>query len=93
MGVALKTAACSALYTPPHGCCLVLFCLASQSGHAYHCFCSSERLDALRTSQKRRGLMPMYDRACLSLTQEEVQAKRDAGESFTIRFKVRRMSS
>ena len=60
-----------------------------QSGHAYHCFCSSERLDELRASQKRRGLMPMYDRACLSLTPEEVQARHDAGESFTIRFKVR----
>ena len=31
----------------------------------------------------------MYDRACLGLSNEEVQARMDAGEPHTIRFKVR----
>ncbi len=55
---------------------------------AYHCFCSSERLDELREEQQSLGLPTKYDKKCRYLTLEEKQEKLDAGEAFTIRLKV-----
>ncbi|MGE0082056.1 MAG: glutamate--tRNA ligase [Thiohalomonadaceae bacterium] len=31
------------------------------SGHAYHCYCSTEELDAMRQAQRARGEKPRYD--------------------------------
>lgn len=39
-----------------------------QNGHAYPCFCSSERLSRLREAQARQGRPTLYDRACMSLS-------------------------
>jgi len=36
-------------------------------GHAYHCFCSRERLDRLRESQRATGEKPRYDHHCRDL--------------------------
>jgi glutamyl-tRNA synthetase len=33
-------------------------------GEAYHCWCSKERIDALREEQMKRGLKPRYDGHC-----------------------------
>ncbi len=57
-------------------------------GHAYPCFCSQERLDALKEAQLARGEMPKYDRCCLGLPAEEVQERLAAGEQATVRFRV-----
>ena len=54
----------------------------------YHCFCSSERLDELRTQQQELWLPTRYDKKCRFLTEEEKKMKIDAGESYTIRLKV-----
>ena len=35
-----------------------------QEGSAYHCYCSKERLDALRAEQMARKEKPRYDRHC-----------------------------
>ncbi|GAA5784803.1 glutamate--tRNA ligase [Chitiniphilus shinanonensis] len=32
------------------------------SGHAYHCYCSKEELDAMRSAAEARGEKPRYDR-------------------------------
>lgn len=32
-----------------------------EAGTAYHCYCSSEELDAMREEQRARGLKPRYD--------------------------------
>ncbi len=32
-----------------------------RSGHAYHCYCSKEELDAMRDAQRARGEKPRYD--------------------------------
>lgn len=61
-----------------------------KSGHAYHCFCTSERLDQMRKDQELRKLPPMYDRQCLHLKPEEVSTRIAAGEPFVIRLKVPR---
>jgi len=34
------------------------------SGDAYHCYCTPEELDALRTEQREKGLKPRYNRRC-----------------------------
>lgn len=58
------------------------------SGHAYRCFCSKERLDEMRERQTQNKQAPMYDRKCLDLPQSEIEAKLQAGESFVIRQKI-----
>jgi glutamyl-tRNA synthetase len=57
-------------------------------GHAFKCFCSSERLDGLRKEQQKAGKQPGYDGCCLSLTPAEVAAKEAAGEPYVVRMKV-----
>lgn len=58
------------------------------SRDAYHCFCSSERLDELREGQTARKEKPAYDRKCLSLPAAEVERRIAAGERPVVRFKV-----
>ena len=57
-------------------------------GHAYRCFCTPERLDALRKEQIANKETPRYDGHCLSLSEEEIQEKMDRGEPYVIRMKV-----
>ncbi|CAH0485857.1 unnamed protein product [Peronospora farinosa] len=59
-----------------------------ESGHAYRCFCTSERLRKLRESQTRHGEATMYDRACLGLDEKEVEERVASGEPYTIRLKI-----
>lgn len=59
-----------------------------ESGHAYYCFCSSERLDALREEQKKEKQGQGYDRHCRNLTAEEREEYRRQGIKPVIRFKV-----
>jgi glutamyl-tRNA synthetase len=58
------------------------------SGHAYECFCSPERLAALREEQRKAGRPPGYDRHCRNLTDEERRACRDQGIEPVVRLKV-----
>lgn len=55
---------------------------------AYYCFCSPQRLEELKNSQQAAGLPTHYDRECLKLSNDEVQAKLAAGERYVVRFKV-----
>jgi glutamyl-tRNA synthetase len=60
-----------------------------EEGKAYKCFCTSERLDALRAEQaKDKKGHQGYDRKCRSLSEAERAAKEAAGEAFVIRFKI-----
>lgn len=59
-----------------------------ESGNAYRCFCSSETLDAMRKEQQENKSFVKYDRRCLHLSESEISAKLDAGESHTIRLKM-----
>ncbi len=58
------------------------------SGKAFYCFCSRERLDAVRREQQRAGETPRYDGHCLSLDPEEARARVAAGEEHVIRLAV-----
>jgi glutamyl-tRNA synthetase len=57
-----------------------------ESGHAYRCYCTPERLDAMRKEQEAQKLPPRYDRRCRYLTPEERAANDAAGIAWTVRF-------
>jgi glutamyl-tRNA synthetase len=59
-----------------------------ESNHAYHCFCTKERLDEMRAHQEASHQAPMYDRKCLYLSKEEVEEKLANGEPHVIRQKI-----
>ena len=59
-----------------------------ESGHAYYCFCTKERLEEARAEAEAKGETFKYDKHCLHLSKEEVQAKLDAGESYVIRQNI-----
>jgi glutamyl-tRNA synthetase len=57
-------------------------------GNAYYCYCSPERLDAMRKEQEARKQPSGYDRLCRDLSPQERAAKEAAGIKPVIRFKV-----
>ncbi|KAI0327285.1 glutamyl-tRNA synthetase [Cubamyces sp. BRFM 1775] len=57
-----------------------------ESGHAYRCFCSPDKLAATREKLARTGSNSTYDKACLHLTEEEAARKVRAGEKFIVRL-------
>ena len=58
------------------------------SGGAFRCFCSKERLDALRRSQQANGETPRYDGLCRSLTPAESRDRAANGEPYVVRLAV-----
>ena len=50
-----------------------------ESGHAYYCFCTQERLKSLNSK---------YDRHCLKLSKEEIEEKLKNNEPHVIRLKL-----
>ncbi|MBE5791468.1 MAG: glutamate--tRNA ligase [Clostridiales bacterium] len=59
-----------------------------ESGHAYYCFCTKERLEEARAEAEKKGESFKYDKHCLHLSKEEIQAKLDAGEPYVIRQNI-----
>ena len=57
-------------------------------GDAYYCYCSPERLDAMRKAQMERKQPSGYDRLCRSLTPQKRAAKEAQGIKPVVRFKV-----
>lgn len=58
------------------------------NNHAFHCFCSSDRLNEMRQQQMAAGNTAKYDGLCSKLSLAEANARIDAGESFVVRMKV-----
>jgi glutamyl-tRNA synthetase len=58
------------------------------AGHAFHCFCTAERLDEMRAAQRAAGENPRYDGHCLDLSAEDVHARLGAGEAHVIRMRI-----
>ena len=58
------------------------------SGHAYYCFCSKERLAALKEECEQQGKQYRYDRHCLNLSREEIEQKLAEGVPYVIRQKM-----
>jgi len=59
-----------------------------ESGHAYYCFCTPERLEMVRKEQLSRKENPRYDGLCRRLDPNEAQARVSKGERHVVRFKV-----
>lgn len=57
-------------------------------GRAYRCFCTPERLDAMRASQAAAKKPPGYDGLCRSVPADESKA-RAGSEGFVVRFRMK----
>lgn len=55
-----------------------------ESGHAYYCFCTSERLESLKDENGIGG----YDNHCRDLSKDEIEANLKAGIPYVIRQKM-----
>ncbi|PNH20545.1 glutamate--tRNA ligase [Lachnospiraceae bacterium] len=55
-----------------------------EAGEAYYCFCDEARLNSLKKTVNGETIM-QYDKHCLHLSKEEVEAKLAAGEPYVIR--------
>ena len=60
-----------------------------EKGEAYYCFCDKERLDSLRQSIDGKEVS-IYDKHCLHLSKEEVEANLSAGKPYVIRQNIPR---
>ena len=60
-----------------------------ETGNAYYCFCDKERLASLKTEVGEDGKeITIYDKHCLHLSKEEIQANLDAGKPYVIRMNM-----
>ena len=55
-----------------------------EKGEAYYCFCDKERLEGLKQTVAGKEIS-VYDKHCLSLSKEEVEANLAAGKPYVIR--------
>ncbi|MFI3176976.1 MAG: glutamate--tRNA ligase [Eubacteriales bacterium] len=60
-----------------------------EQGEAYYCFCDKERLATLSSEVSGKSIN-MYDKHCLSLSQEEIAEKLEAGIPYVIRQNIPR---
>ena len=58
------------------------------NGHAFRCFCTPERLEAMRAAQRAAGLPQKYDGLCLAIPADESGPRAESGEPFVVRMKV-----
>lgn len=56
-----------------------------EKGEAYYCFCDKERLASLKMEVVEGKEISIYDKHCLHLSKEEVEANLAAGKPFVIR--------
>jgi glutamyl-tRNA synthetase len=58
------------------------------TGAAYRCFCTRERLDAMRAAHRETKVFPGYDRHCRSIPPDESERQAAGGEAHVVRMKV-----
>lgn len=59
-----------------------------QTGHAYRCFCSSERLTALREEQEKNKLQLGYDKKCRGLSSQATNDLLAKGAPHVVRLRI-----
>ncbi len=58
-------------------------------GAAYYCYCTPDRLDAIRAAQQKRSVPTGYDRRCRNLSAEEREREQaENGAHRVVRFKT-----
>ena len=58
-----------------------------EQGDAYYCFCDKERLESLKTEVAGKEIT-VYDKHCLHLSKEEIEANLAAGKPYVIRINM-----
>ena len=58
-----------------------------EQGDAYYCFCDKERLESLKTEVAGKEIT-IYDKHCLHLSKEEIEANLAAGKPYVIRINM-----
>ena len=58
-----------------------------EQGDAYYCFCDKERLESLKTEVAGKEIT-VYDKHCLHLSKEEIEANLEAGKPYVIRINM-----
>ncbi|MFE9883536.1 glutamate--tRNA ligase [Streptomyces scopuliridis] len=58
------------------------------AGHAYHCYCTTEELDARREAARAAGRPSGYDGQCRDLTAERKVAYEAEGRTSIVRFRM-----
>ena len=61
-----------------------------KNGHAFRCFCSTERLDTLRQQQMENKHALGYDGHCMSLDKADAVSRAESGEPHVVRMQVPR---
>lgn len=56
-----------------------------EKGEAYYCFCTKERLDAMREEAEAAKQTPKYDKHCSHLSKEEIEESLSKGIPYVIR--------
>ncbi|GME66011.1 Glutamyl/glutaminyl-tRNA synthetase class Ic [Neofusicoccum parvum] len=59
-----------------------------ETGHAYRCFCTPERLNDLAQQRAQLGLPTDYDRTCAHIPKEEAEDRAAKGEQHVVRLLV-----
>ena len=59
-----------------------------ERGHAFHCFCSTDRLAELRRKQQAAGETPRYDGYCIGMDEADRVRRLENGEGHVIRLRV-----
>jgi glutamyl-tRNA synthetase len=59
-----------------------------ESGAAYYCFCTKEKLEARRAKAAAEGRPPRYEGTCRKIDRSEALRRRNSGEAAAVRFAV-----
>ncbi|HET7387182.1 MAG TPA: glutamate--tRNA ligase [Nocardioidaceae bacterium] len=59
-----------------------------EAGRAYHCYCSTEELDARNEKARAEGRAPGYDGHCRELTDAQERAYQEEGRAPVVRFRM-----
>ena len=59
-----------------------------ESGHAYPCYCSRQRLEELKEEQRRQNAPLGYDRRCRELSPSQREVFEQQGKPSVLRFRV-----
>ncbi|MEK7587743.1 MAG: glutamate--tRNA ligase [Patescibacteria group bacterium] len=58
------------------------------TGHAYYCFCTADRLSKMRKDQEANHKPPMYDKKCRANSKQQTANSIKNGEKYVIRLNV-----
>lgn len=60
------------------------------NGHAYYCFCTSQRLEQLKEEQQKQKLpQAKYDKLCLGLSKRDIDQRLESKTPFVVRLNVK----